>query len=62
MKYIHTQLMSRDASRATTKSKIELSARKDNGESLTFVTENPMTDSKGVLDTPLDNFQNILKI
>ena len=62
MKCIHTQLMSRDASRATTQSKMELSAREDNGESLTFATESPITDSTGVLDTPLDNFKNILKI
>ena len=43
--------MSRDASRNTTKSKMELSATKDNGESLTFATESPTADSKSVLDT-----------
>ena len=31
--------MSREASRTTTKSMMELSATKDNGESLTFVAE-----------------------
>ena len=43
--------MSREAARTTTKSKIELSATKYNGQSLTFVTESPIPDSTGVLDT-----------
>ena len=46
--------MSRDAFRTTTKSKMELSATKDNEDSLTFVTESTIADSTGVLDTPLD--------
>ena len=45
--------MSRDASRTTTKSKLELSATIDNGETLTVVT-----DSTAVLETPPD----VLKI
>ena len=51
IKHIYKQLMSREASRTTTKSKMELSATKYNGESLTFVTERPTPDSTGVLDT-----------
>ena len=43
--------MSREAARTATKSKMELSATKCNGQSLTFVTENPTPDSTGVLDT-----------
>ena len=46
--------MSRDASRTTTKSKMELSATKDNGQSLTFATESPTPDSKSVVDTSPD--------
>ena len=46
--------MFRDASRTTTKSKMELSATKDNEESLTFVTESTTADSTGVVETPLD--------
>ena len=44
--------MFREASRTTTKSKMKLSATKGNGESLTLVTESPIPDSMGVLDTP----------
>ena len=43
--------MSRDASRTTTKSKMELSATKYSGEPLAFLTESPTPDSTGVLDT-----------
>ena len=43
--------MSREAASTITKSKMELSATKCNGQSLTFVTETPTPDSTGVLDT-----------
>ena len=43
--------MSREAARTTPKSKMELSATKYNGQSLTFVTENPTPDSTEALDT-----------
>ena len=43
--------MSREAARTTTKSKMELSETKCNGQSLTFVTESPTPDSTGVPDT-----------
>ena len=43
--------MSRKAARTTTKSKMELSATKYNGLSLTFVTECPTLDFTGFLVT-----------
>ena len=43
--------MSREAGRTTTKSKMELSATKYNGQSLNFFTESPTPDSTRVLDT-----------
>ena len=46
--------MSRDASRTTAKSKLELSATIDNGETLTVVT-----DSAAVLETPPYVLKNI---
>ena len=52
--------MSRDCK--TKKSKMELSAMKDNGKSLSFVTETLTPDSTGLLDTPSDVLKNILKI
>ena len=52
--------MSRDCK--TKKSKMELSAMKDNGKSLSFVTETLTPDSTGVLDTPPDVLKNILEI
>ena len=42
--------MFKEAFRTTTKSKMELSATKYNGELLTFVTKSPTADSKGELD------------
>ena len=54
--------MSRDASRTTAKSKMELSAAKDNRESLTFVTESPTANSTGVVDASPDVLKNMLKI
>ena len=45
--------MSRGVSRTNTKFKMELSATKDNGESLIFVIESPIPGSTGVLDAPL---------
>ena len=54
------QFMSRDYK--TRKSKMELYAMKDNGRSLSFVTETLTPDSTGVLDTPPDVLKNILKI
>ena len=47
--------MSREAARATTESKTELSATKYKEQPLTFVTETPTQNSTGVLDT-LNNF------
>ena len=47
----YKQLMSREAPRTTTKSKMALSATKYNRESLTFVIESPTPDSMIVLDT-----------
>ena len=44
--------MSRDASRTTVKSKLELSATTDNGDTLAVVT-----DSTAVLETPPDMFK-----
>ena len=58
----YTRLMSTDESRITAKSKMELSATKDNGESLTFATESSTPDSAGVLDTLPDVLKNMLKI
>ena len=43
--------MSREAARTTTKSKMELSAKKCNGQSLTFFTESTTPAFTGVLDT-----------
>ena len=54
--------MFRDASRTTTKSEMELSAMKDNGDSLTIVTESLTPDSTEVLDTPQNVLKNMLKI
>ena len=54
------QFLSRDYK--TKKSKMELSAMKDNGNSLSFVTETLTPDSTGLLDTPSDVLKNILKI
>ena len=42
---ISIQLLSRGASKTTTKSKMELSLKNDNGESFTFATESPTLDS-----------------
>ena len=62
MKCIYTLLISRDTFRTNIKSKMELSATKDNGKSLTFVTEIPTLDSTGVLDTPQMFLENMLKL
>ena len=50
IKYIYTQLMSRDTSRTITKSKIELTMIKANGQSLTFVTGGSTPEAPGVLE------------
>ena len=42
---ISIQLLSKGASKTTTKSKMELSVKNDNGESFTFATESPTLDS-----------------
>ena len=44
--------MFRCPSRTTIKSKMELFVMKDNGQSLTIVTEGPTPDSTRVLDPP----------
>ena len=60
IKYIYKQLMSREAARTTTKSKMEVSATSLNR--LIFFTESPTPDSTGVLDTLRYFFKNMLKL
>ena len=59
IKYIYAQLMSRDTSRTTTKSKMEVSAMKGNGETFIFTTVSPTPDSTAVLDRPADVLKDI---
>ena len=54
--------MSRDVFRTTTKSKMELSAKKGIQESYTFVTESPTPGSTEVLDETPNVLKNMLKI